>query len=141
MLSGCVSGPFVVLFSIPQQTTTGHIKHRGTKSHEKEQVCVCVFFSIVHQRLHYPTALFGWVHLGSHCSPLIRLSSAADVGHISFRRWSPHKTEETEKGNFLVGKLAVRKYRITTVHSAAAAARLQACMAASQHLLACYFCF
>lgn len=63
MLSGCVSGPFVVLFSIPQQTTAGHIKHRGTKSHEKEQVCVCVcvFFSTVH--VHAPTFAL------SHCSP------------------------------------------------------------------------
>ena len=31
MSSGCVSGPFVVLFGIPQQTTAGHIKHCGTK--------------------------------------------------------------------------------------------------------------
>lgn len=127
-----------------QHSSTDHYRPHKAQRHQvtRERAGVCVsFFSTVHPRLHYPTALLGWVHLGSHCSPPIRLSSTADVGHISFRRWSPHKTEETQKGNFLVGKLAVRKYRITTVHSAATAARLQACMAASQHLLACYFCF
>lgn len=48
MLSGSVSGPFVVLFSIPQQTTTGHIKRSGTK-HRREQVCVCVQWSLFQQ--------------------------------------------------------------------------------------------
>ena len=42
MSSGCVSGPFVVLFSIPQQTTMGHMKHSSTKSQERAGVCVCV---------------------------------------------------------------------------------------------------
>lgn len=42
MLSGCVSGPFVVLFSIPRQTTTGHIKHRS----EQVRVCVCSGLSL-----------------------------------------------------------------------------------------------
>lgn len=50
MSSGWVSGPFVVLFGIPQQTTTGHIKQQVTGKSRCVCVCVCpmVFISTGH---------------------------------------------------------------------------------------------
>lgn len=60
-----VSGPFVVLFDIPQQTATGHMKRGGTKSRERAGVCACVFIST--GNVHAP------VSTSSHCTFAARI--------------------------------------------------------------------
>lgn len=67
MLSGRVSGPFVVLFSIPLQTTTGHIKHSGTKSQERAGVCVCVYDGLYFNRACLHTRVCS-IPLHFHCA-------------------------------------------------------------------------
>lgn len=94
MLSGSVSGPFVVRLSIPQPTTTGRIKCRGTER-RKEQVC-----EFSHQRELSLRIVRVWILASTAIlfqSPVAMLR--ANSRHIPYRRRSTRSHGAAGRGN------------------------------------------
>lgn len=153
------SGPFVVLFSIPQQTTTGHIKHSGTKSQARAGVCVrwSLFQQgmFTHPCLLHPTALSlctAWsgfmdalrafailVHFSSHPLTTTYFISAADSWHSLYRRWSQrsHRTASTQAEENQKENLSRRKAHSQETHDNKPSIVLNQCVFFILHVFEC----